>query len=113
MYGDHHKATIILGLLRDKDIPAVCRALVPIAARFLTVPVRSPRTTSPEELGAALALVAPDLPPALPLPGLDAATTMAAQRFPAEPILVTGSFFLVGEALARLTGQPAPEESWQ
>ena len=112
-YGGHHKATIILGMMRDKDIPAVCRALTPIAARFLAVPVRNPRAVSPEELCAALALVAPDGPTAHPMPTLDAARELAARQFPAEPILVTGSFFLVGEALAHLTGQPAPEESWQ
>ena len=111
-FGDHHRATVILGVLRDKDIPAICRALEPLAARFLTVPTRNPRTASPQELCDALALVAPaGGPGARALPGVAAALD-AAREFP-EPILVTGSFFLVGETLALLTGQPAPEESWQ
>ena len=111
-FGGHHRATVILGILRDKDIPAICRALEPLAARFLTVPTRNPRAATPEELRDALALVTPSGGPgARALPGLDAAFD-AARAFP-EPILVTGSFFLVGEALARLTGQPLPEESWQ
>ena len=110
-YGGHHRATVVFGMLRDKDIPAVGRALAPLAARFLTVPTRSPRAASPEELRDALVLVVPDGP------GVRSAARLvdaldAARQFP-EPILVTGSFFLVGEALARLTGQPVPEESWQ
>ncbi len=110
VYGDHHQATVILGILRDKDIPAICRALEPLAARFLTVPTRSPRAASPEELRDALAIVTPGAS-VRAMPGLDAALEHA-PTFP-EPVLVTGSFFLVGEALARLTGQPLPEESWQ
>ncbi len=110
VYGDHHKATVILGILRDKDIPAICRALEPLAARFLTVPTRSPRAASPEELRDALAVVAPGTS-VRAMSGLDAALEHA-PSFP-EPILIAGSFFLVGEALARLTGQPLPEESWQ
>ena len=111
-FGDHHAATIILGLLRDKDVPAICRALEPLAARFLTVPVRNPRSSSPAELCDALALVATrGGPGARAMPSLVEALE-AARSFP-EPVLVTGSFFLVGETLARLTDQPIPEESWQ
>ncbi len=110
VYGGHHQATVILGVLRDKDIPAICRALEPLAARFLTVPTRNPRAASPEELRDALAVVAPGVS-VRAMPGLDAAMEHA-RTFP-EPVLVAGSFFLVGEALARLTGQPLPEESWQ
>ena len=109
-YGNHHPATLILGMMRDKDIPAVCRALVPLAARVIAVPVRNPRAAAPDEIRDAFALVTPGLP-ADTAPTL-AAALAAAEAFP-EPILVAGSFFLVGEALALLTGQPPPEESWQ
>ncbi len=109
-YGDHHRATLIIGALRDKDVPAICRAVAPLAERVLAVPVRSPRAAAPEEIRAAFALVAPELE-------VRAATTLAAAleqaRVHLEPVLVAGSFFLVGEALALLTGQPAPAESAQ
>ncbi len=110
-YGGHHPATVILGMMRDKDLPAVCRALVPLAARVIAVPVRNPRAVPPGEIRDALALVAPELPTHVAASFLDAFDH--ARTHPAEVILVTGSFFLVGEALALLTGQPAPEESWQ
>ena len=109
-YGGHHPATLVLGMLGDKDVPAVCRALAPLAARAVVVPVRNPRALPPDEIRDALALVAPGLK-------MEAAASLAdgltqARRHP-EPILVAGSFFLVGEALALLTGQQAPEVSWQ
>ncbi len=109
-YGDHHQGTLILGMMHDKDISAVCRALAPLAARVIAVPVRNPRAVSPGEIQDALALIAPDLPRSI-APSIAAALDSAG-GFP-EPILVSGSFFLVGEALALLTGQEAPEVSWQ
>ncbi len=110
-YGDHHRATVIVGILRDKDVPAVCRALEGLAARFLAVPIRSPRTTSPDELLAALAHAAPGIG-ARAVPEGVAAALEQARAWP-EPILVTGSLFLVGEALAVLTSDATPEVSWQ
>ena len=110
-YGGHGRATVILGVLRDKDYTAICRALEGLAARFLTVPTRSPRAASPDELLAALALAAPGTP-ARAVPAGVAAALEQARQWP-EPILVTGSLFLVGEALAVLTGQDRPEVSWQ
>ena len=110
VYGDHHRATLILGILRDKDLPAICRALAPVAARVLAVPVRSPRSATLEEVAGALAQVASETP-TLMMSSLTGALELA-RAYP-EPVLVAGSFFLVGEALAALTGQDAPIESAQ
>ena len=110
-YGGHHRATVIVGILRDKDVPAVCRALEPLAARFLAVPVRSPRAAPPDELLAALAHAAPGISARAVPEGVAAA--LAQGRAWPEPILVAGSLFLVGEALASLTGESALEVSWQ
>ena len=110
VYGDHHRATLVLGILRDKDLPAICRAVAPLAARVLAVPVRNPRSASPEEVADALASVAPELATRV-VPGLAEALELG-RGFP-ETILVAGSFFLVGGALALLTGQERPAESAQ
>jgi dihydrofolate synthase/folylpolyglutamate synthase len=109
-YGDHHRATVVLGILRDKDVGGICRALEPLASRFLAVPTRSPRTAAPAELLAALAHAAPGIPARA---AEDVSAALAEARGLREPILVTGSLFLVGEALAALTGQDGPEASWQ
>jgi dihydrofolate synthase/folylpolyglutamate synthase len=109
-YGDRHQATVILGIMRDKDFPAICRALEPLAGRFLAVPVRSPRTLSADELCEILGRLAPEIS-AQACPDFPAALAVA--RATPAPILVTGSLFLAGEALAHLTGSAAPEASWQ
>ena len=109
-YGGHHRATLILGMMHDKDIPAVCRALAPLAARVIAVPVRNPRAAPPGEIQAAFTLVAPEVETHA-APSLEDAFRRARQH--PEVVLVAGSFFLVGEALARLTGQEPPEVSWQ
>ena len=109
-YGDRHRATLVVGMLGDKDIPAVCRALAPLAARVVAVPVRNPRSVSVGEMLGAFTLVAPGVASQV-APGLEEAFEYA-RGFP-EVVLVAGSFFLVGEALALLTGQQTPEVSWQ
>ena len=109
-YGDRHRATVILGILRDKDVGGICRALEPLAARFVAVPVNNPRTVDAAEICATLTHALPALPNET-APGF--AEALKIGRLHPEPILVTGSLFLVGEALALLTGSPAPEASWQ
>jgi hypothetical protein len=46
------RATIILGMMRDKDFGGVIRKLLPIAARVFTVAVDNPRALSPQNLAA-------------------------------------------------------------
>ena len=110
-FGAAARATVVLGVLRDKDATGVIRALATVAARFVAVPVRtSPRTTPAEELRAALTETAPDVPAET---AADLPDALARAREHGERVLVTGSLFLVGEALARLAGAAAPEASWQ
>ena len=104
------RATLILGILRDKDARGICEALLPIAGRILAVPVQSPRTATPQEICKAIGLVAPrqeciavrDLPAAIRI-----ATSMERRT------LITGSLFLVGEALAHFEQSAPPEPSAQ
>jgi dihydrofolate synthase/folylpolyglutamate synthase len=101
------KATVILALMRDKDVGGFARALAPLMTRALTVTARNPRAHSAESLRALVA----DHAPAEAIDSLRAALERA-REFP-EPILVCGSLYLVGEALALLGGENPPEESWQ
>ncbi|MBV9657278.1 MAG: bifunctional folylpolyglutamate synthase/dihydrofolate synthase [Verrucomicrobia bacterium] len=101
-YGDSERASIILGLLRDKDAAGICESLAPIAARFIVTKVRTnPRASEPAEIAAVLAAGAASKVPCVVTPDLAAA--LAQGRAQPERILVTGSLFLVGEALAELT----------
>jgi dihydrofolate synthase/folylpolyglutamate synthase len=106
--GGSTRATIVLGILGDKDAAGVCRALAPIAGRFIVVAPRSPRALSVEALQPLLTEAAPEVP-CVRAPGAVVALDMA-RAADGNPILVTGSLFLVGEALSLLTGQPGDPE---
>jgi dihydrofolate synthase/folylpolyglutamate synthase len=88
----------IFGALADKQWLDICRTLAPLAARIFTVPVASARTADARELAAAFHSANP------------AAEVMVAANFSEalnackdEPfVVVTGSLYLVGEALERL-----------
>ena len=86
--------TIIFGGLKDKNLSQMLEALSQIAARFFLVPVQNDRSASPAEL----------VPPSyLPRTSYtDVKTAIDQARTLADPILVTGSLYLVGEALAWL-----------
>jgi dihydrofolate synthase / folylpolyglutamate synthase len=90
------KATIIFGGLRDKDLEGMILTLSTVAARFLTVPIRSQRAASPGEIQSFV-------PKHFSAVQCDSAVQALeiAYRFDG-PILVTGSLFLVGEFLAIL-----------
>ena len=93
------RATIIFGGLRDKDLEGMVAMLSTIAARFLTVPIRSQRAAS----AAEIQLFVPKYLSSTPCDSAAQALDLAF-RFD-DPILVTGSLFLAGEFLAIL--QPA------
>jgi len=92
----------IFGALADKNWLDICRTLAPLAARIFTVPVASARTADARELAAAFHSANP------------AAEVMVAANFSEalnaskdEPfVVVTGSLYLVGEALERLGLSP-------
>ena len=46
----HAQATLVLGVLADKDAAAICAALAPVAARFIPVTMQNPRSLSAEQL---------------------------------------------------------------
>ena len=109
MYGEK-RATLILGILRDKDVRGICDALLPIAGRILAVPVQNPRSATPQEICRAIGQSAPrqeciavrDLPAAIRI-----ASSMERRT------LITGSLFLVGEALAHFQAGEVRETSAQ
>jgi dihydrofolate synthase/folylpolyglutamate synthase len=89
-------ATIIFGAMRDKDLEGMIEILSTVATRFLIVPIRSRRSASPAQIEAFV----PKHLSAVQCPSVDDALSLA-HRFD-DPILATGSLFLVGELLAIL-----------
>ncbi len=109
-YGDA-KATVILGILKDKDVRAICAQLLPVADAFIVCPVRSARSLTPLEVADAIHASNPDASCTL-APDLSAALEIARRRV--RRILITGSLFLVGEALSIFEGsESAPEFTLQ
>jgi dihydrofolate synthase/folylpolyglutamate synthase len=99
---------LILGVLGDKDIEGICEALLPLASDIVTTRVRSERSAEPGRIASvcrgrtrAGVYEAKGLREALGL----ARTIVTDGR--AEGIFLTGSTYLVGEALA-LAGRPLP-----
>jgi dihydrofolate synthase / folylpolyglutamate synthase len=97
------KYTFIVGFLGDKDWRPMCEILAPLAAKIFTVPVASVRTADVNDLAktflssnpAAKVVVCKDLAAAL--------NASKDESF----IVITGSLYLVGEALELLGLSPA------
>ncbi len=123
-YFTGEKRVFIFGALADKDWPDICRVLGPLAAKIFCVPVASARTADAHELTktfraanpAAEVLVCDSLSEALEksgsrLRGDEAASAAQARgRSPhhaQDLIVITGSLYLVGEALELLGLSPA------
>jgi dihydrofolate synthase / folylpolyglutamate synthase len=90
---------LVLGVSAGKDTGGILRALAPLAARVTLTRSHHERAEDPAALRAALARLAPGLPATLapdPATAIDAAVATADPR---DLVLVTGSLFLVGEAL--------------
>ncbi len=103
--------TLILGVLRDKNYARICSILAPLANQILCVPVNSSRTSDPAQL-ADLCRAANPRALVAALPGLADAYARA-RAGGSGTIAITGSLFLVGEALGRLGFQassPAASE---
>jgi len=97
------KRTLVLGVLQDKDWRPICETLAPLAARIHTVPVASERSAHPQELAEACRKINPAAEISVGRSLGEALEKSAADGF----VVITGSLYLVGEALERLGLSPA------
>lgn len=104
------RCTLVLGAVGDKDLTGICNELAPLAVRAVALPVRNPRSTPAETVQVALQKASPGLPVRI---AADAREAIRMGLGNPEKVLIAGSLFLVGEALAYLTGQSMGEESAQ
>ena len=96
---------LILGILQDKDWQHICEILAPLAENIFTVPVASERTANSDELAAACRATNETAYVSACASLGEAFTKTAGEKF----LLVTGSLYLVGEALEILGLSPAAE----
>jgi dihydrofolate synthase / folylpolyglutamate synthase len=95
--------TLILGVLQDKDWQSICGTLAPLAAKIFTVPVASERTADARELAAACRAANPSAE-ILACANLAEALKKSANE---KCLVISGSLYLVGEALELLGLSPA------
>ncbi|HEY1768750.1 MAG TPA: folylpolyglutamate synthase/dihydrofolate synthase family protein [Chthoniobacterales bacterium] len=101
------RASVILSVLEDKNISAICSEIAPITARFLLPAIGSERAQSPQKL----ALTIKGLMPEIPVQTHDSfAKAWKEAKAGNDLILIAGSLHFAGEALAFLRGEPAAYE---
>ncbi len=109
------RPALVLGILRDKDWPAMCETLAPLAGRILLVPVPSERTAEPQ----GLAEVCRRANPRARVAEFDSLARALADAASDPFVAIAGSLYLVGEAMelldisaAKTNGERALNE-WQ
>jgi dihydrofolate synthase/folylpolyglutamate synthase len=102
------RPVLVLGVLGDKDWSSIAGSLASLASRILLVPVKSQRTLPPE----ALAPVCREVNLAAPVETCASLSGALAATAKEPFLLITGSLYLVGEAmeLLRLSAAPPKDE---
>ena len=97
VYG--RKLPFVMGVMRDKDIAGILTPIAAVASHVVFTSAASGRATTPEELVAIAATVAPALPAeAAATPD----TAIVRARAFGSPIVVAGSLYLAGEVRSRV-----------
>ena len=97
----------IFGMVDEKDGAGFCAELATLAKRIVLSPVSSARSAKPDGFVVACQV-------ANPAAAIEVAESLgqALEWCAAEPVVVvTGSFYLVGEAMERLGLAPTPSEA--
>ena len=102
------RPTLIFGVLADKDWKTLCARLAPLAGRLLLVPLKSERALPPGDLLPACREANPRAAVAVCPSLADALRASEGDPF----VVVTGSLYLIGEAMERLglSSSPARNE---
>jgi dihydrofolate synthase/folylpolyglutamate synthase len=92
--------TMVFGAMRDKAIGEIAEILFPLSERVVAATAQNPRSASPEEIRAAAHRTGTEILEADSVPAaLDKAREFAARD---GLIVVTGSIYVVGEAMREL-----------
>jgi dihydrofolate synthase/folylpolyglutamate synthase len=92
--------TMVFGVMRDKAVSEVAEILFPIAERVVLTQANNPRSATPAEIRQAASRVEVDIREVA-----DVASALTEARRIASPgglVVVTGSIYIVGEAMLAL-----------
>jgi dihydrofolate synthase/folylpolyglutamate synthase len=92
----------VLGVMRDKDLAAIARQLAPNAAQVIAVAARTERSLPASSVAR---VVERSGIPVAAAPSVAAGVRRALKLANRRPVVITGSHFVVGEALAMLEGR--------
>lgn len=106
MLGDRNQKVLVFGCLRDKPIAEMAQILFPLFEQVVLAPIRSSRAASIDELLAAARATGTN---AVAAETVRSALKTAEELAADNPVVVSGSVYLVGEARALLL--PARQES--
>jgi len=107
------RAAVVFGAVQEKQVDAMLSLLAPIVAHWHLTSFQSPRALSAAEVSQRLLSLRLAEEKGM-TSHATLASALAAAQAEAEPTLVCGSLFLVGETLALLRqGAPEFERSWQ
>ena len=98
------RPTLIFGVFSDKDWHAMGALLAPQAGRILLVPVKSQRGLSPEALAPVCHEASPETTVSVCASLADALNQTAND----PRVVITGSLYLIGEAMELLALSAAP-----
>jgi len=98
VYGDR-PITMVFGVLRDKAVAEMTEILFPIAERVIATHANNPRSATPAEIKQAAARVAGEIDEAQTVAE---ALELAAKATGDGLVVVTGSIYIVGEAMRAL-----------
>jgi dihydrofolate synthase/folylpolyglutamate synthase len=95
---------LVIGVSNDKDIPGIVKELAPLFDKVIATRADNPRSTKPEVLAAEFNKFGKESQVFENIPlALAAAQAIAGKR---DLICITGSLFVVGEAIRHLSSPP-------
>ena len=101
---ENRRLIFVFGAMRDKAISEIAEILFPIAERIITTMPDNPRSATPQEIRQAAARTGAEIEATAAVPAaIERARELAR---PDGVIVITGSIYLVGEAM-RALGVPA------
>ena len=103
-YGDR-PLLFVFGAMRDKAISEMTEILFPLAERVIATRAENPRSATPEEIQQAGARTGTEIEAAADIATALAQARQWAGKTPGKAIVVTGSIYLVGEAMQVLTAR--------
>jgi dihydrofolate synthase/folylpolyglutamate synthase len=99
VYGDR-PFTMVFGVMRDKAVSEIAEILFPVTGHVIATHADNPRSATPDEIRQAASRIATDIQEA----GNVASALDTARRIagPGGLVVITGSIYIVGEAMREL-----------